>query len=143
MIWSALALFLAKVAALSWSCLKLPQAATRAGAGTDATTGYSLFVSAIEPNGLAGLTTSLRESLRNERPILEVRIPAANGRMIAEVHRDGEVLDQRSEEDVIVLKARLDERSIGRLRQSGARVTVTQAVTRPRSVVTVGEVRIP
>jgi GTP-binding protein HflX len=103
----------------------------------------SLFVSAIEPNGLAGLTTSLRESLRNERPILEVRIPAANGRMIAEVHRDGEVLDQRSEEDVIVLKARLDERSIGRLRQSGARVTVTQAVTRPRSVATVGEVRLP
>jgi GTP-binding protein HflX len=59
------------------------------------------------------------------------------------VHRDGEVLDQRSEEDVIVLKARLDERSIGRLRQSGARVTVTQAVTRPRSVATVGEVRLP
>jgi GTPase len=93
----------------------------------------SLFVSALEPGGLDGLKASLLHSMRNQRPILEVHIPAANGRLIAEVHRDGEVLDQRADEDVIVLRARLDERTIGRLRQSGVRVIVTQGVTRSTS----------
>jgi GTP-binding protein HflX len=102
----------------------------------------SLFVSALEPHGLEPLKTSLREALRNERPVLEVRIPAANGRLIAEVHRDGEVLDQESEDDVIIIKARLDERAIGRLRQHGARVTVTKGVTRPKSAAT-AEVPLP
>ncbi len=101
----------------------------------------SLFVSALEPGGLEPLKASLRESLRNERPVLEVRIPVANGKLIAEVHRDGEVLDQDNEDDVIVLRARLDERAIGRLRQQGARVTVTKAVTRARSAV--AEVPLP
>jgi GTP-binding protein HflX len=93
----------------------------------------SLFVSAVTPGGLDTLKASLRDSLRRQRPVLEVRIPAGNGRLIAEVHRDGEVLDQKIDEDVIVLRARLDERAIGRLRQAGVRVVVTQGVTRPVS----------
>nr|WP_083765565.1 GTPase HflX [Gemmatimonas aurantiaca] len=87
----------------------------------------SLFVSALEPGGLEGLRTELRESLKRSRPVLEVRIPASNGRLIAEVHRDGEVLEQRTDEELIVIRARLDERAIGRLRQAGVSVTVTQA----------------
>jgi GTP-binding protein HflX len=90
----------------------------------------SLFVSALEPGGLDGLKATLLHSMRNQRPILEVHIPAANGRLIAEVHREGEVLDQRADDDVIVLRARLDERTIGRLRLSGVRVIVTLGVTR-------------
>lgn len=93
----------------------------------------SLFVSAVTPGGLDTLKASLRDSLRRQRPVLEVRIPAGNGRLIAEVHRDGEVLDQKIDEDVIVLRARLDERAIGRLRQAGVRVVVTQGITRPVS----------
>jgi GTP-binding protein HflX len=91
----------------------------------------SLFVSATEPGGLEPLRASLLDSMKRQRPVLEVRIPAANGRLIAEVHRDGEVLEQRTDDEVIVLRARLDERMIGRLRQAGARVTVTQGVVRP------------
>jgi GTP-binding protein HflX len=97
----------------------------------------SLFVSALAANGLDDLKASLLNSLRTQRPVLEVQIPAANGRLIAEVHRDGEVLDQRVDEDMLVLKARLDERTIGRLRQAGARVKVVQGGARtpaqPRS----------
>ncbi|MBL0939786.1 MAG: GTPase HflX [Gemmatimonadaceae bacterium] len=103
----------------------------------------SLFVSALAEGGLDGLRAALRESLRSQRPVLEVRIPASNGRLIAEVHRDGEVLDQSTDEDTIVLRARLDERAIGRLRQAGARVTVTQSVTRPRSVLAEAGVPLP
>jgi hypothetical protein len=47
--------------------------------------------------------------------------------MLAEVHRDGEVLDQRSEDDMMIVRARLDERSMGRLRQAGIRITVSSA----------------
>lgn len=92
----------------------------------------SLFVSALAPGGLDSLKASLLSSLRTLRPVLEVQIPAANGRLIAEVHRDGEVLDQQVNDDLIVLRARLDERTIGRLRQAGARVKVVQGGSRPR-----------
>ncbi len=95
----------------------------------------SLFVSAIEPGGLDVLRASLLDSLRRQRPVLEVRLPAANGRMIAEMHRDGEVLDQRTDEDVIVLRARLEDRTIGRLRQAGARITVLRGVERVKAPV--------
>lgn len=92
----------------------------------------SLFVSALAPGGLDSLKASLLSSLRTLRPVLEVQIPAANGRLIAEVHRDGEVLDQQVNDDLIVLRARLDERTIGRLRQAGARVKVVQGGSRPQ-----------
>ena len=91
----------------------------------------SLFTSTVTPGGLDDLRASLRASLRRQRPLLEVRIPASNGRLIAEVHRDGEVLDQRADEDMIVLHARLEERTIGRLRQHGARIMVMPGGTRP------------
>jgi len=90
----------------------------------------SLFVSALATDGLEPLRTELRESLKRQRPVLELRIPASNGRLIAEIHRDGEVLEQFNEDDVMVLRARLDERTIGRVRQAGARIVVTQGVTR-------------
>lgn len=100
----------------------------------------SLFVSAIEPGGLDVLRASLLDSLRRQRPVLEVRLPAANGRMLAEMHRDGEVLDQRTDEDVIVIRARLDDRTIGRLRQAGARITVLRGVERIKAPIAPAEV---
>lgn len=87
----------------------------------------SLFVSALEIGGLDSLRAMMREVLRKQRPILEIRIPASNGRMLAEVHREGEVLDQRTDEDTMIVRARLDEATIGRLRHAGARITVTAA----------------
>lgn len=86
----------------------------------------SLFVSALAVDGLEPLRRELRESLKRQRPVLELRVPASNGRLIAEIHRDGEVLEQFNEDDVMVLRARLDERTIGRVRQAGARIIVTQ-----------------
>ncbi len=87
----------------------------------------TLFVSALQDGGLDSLRSALRDALRNQRPLLEIRIPAASGRLLAEVHRDGEVLDQHNEDDVMVVRARLDERTMGRLRHAGARITVTSA----------------
>ena len=82
----------------------------------------ALFTSAVAPGGLDDLRSMLREAMRRQRPILEIRIPASNGRLLAEVHREGEVLEQRADDDVMVVRARLDERMIGWLRHAGARI---------------------
>ncbi len=87
----------------------------------------AVFVSAVERDGLEPLRSMLRDAMRRQRPILEIRVPAGNGRLIAEIHREGEVLDQHTDEDVVVVRARLDERAIGKLRHAGARIIVTTA----------------
>jgi len=83
----------------------------------------SVLVSALAPEGLAPLAEELRLRARALRPISEVRISISDGRLLAELHRGGEVLEQRSEGDELVLTARVDAALAGRLRQQGAGVT--------------------
>ena len=47
---------------------------------------------------------------------------------MAEIHQHGEVLDQRSEGEQMVIRARLPERIRGRLEQAGADVRVENGV---------------
>jgi GTP-binding protein HflX len=82
----------------------------------------SVFVSAVEPDGLEPLRRSLLAEARNQRPVTELRIPMRDGRTLAQVHRMGEVLEQREDGEEMVLRARLDEATIGRLRQAGVAV---------------------
>jgi hypothetical protein len=49
----------------------------------------------------------------------------ADGRMLAEIDAHGVVLDQRSEGDQLIVRARLPERLRGRLEQAGAKITST------------------
>lgn len=87
----------------------------------------TVFVSALEPAGLDPLRAMLIAAVRRQRPILEIRIPIADGRLLAEVHREGEVLEQGTEDEMLIVRARLDEKTIGRLRHAGARITVLPA----------------
>jgi GTP-binding protein HflX len=48
----------------------------------------------------------------------------SDGKLLAELHRKGEVLDQRMDGDHLVVRARVDDALAGRLRQAGAEVTV-------------------
>jgi GTP-binding protein HflX len=82
----------------------------------------SVFVSARAADGLEPLTRALLARLRSAKPVTEVRLPAAAGRWLAEIHRTGEVLEQRTDGEELVLRARLDEALIGRLRRAGAGV---------------------
>jgi GTP-binding protein HflX len=84
----------------------------------------AVFVSAQTAGGLEPLRDALRDAVRRQRPVLEIRLPAAAGRLLAELHRHGEVLAQEADAEELVIRARLDERTIGRLRQAGARVMV-------------------
>jgi hypothetical protein len=45
-----------------------------------------------------------------------------DGRLLAEIHQHGEVLDQRTEGEQMVILARLPEKLRGRLEQAGADV---------------------
>ena len=82
----------------------------------------AVFVSTTSDHGLDPLRRSLRHAMRARRPIAEVWLSHSDGRLLAEIHQHGEVLEQRTEDDRIVIRARLPERLRGRLEQAGADV---------------------
>ena len=82
----------------------------------------AVFVSTTSDHGLDPLRRSLRHAMRARRPIAEVWLSHSDGRLLAEIHQHGEVLEQRTEDERIVIRARLPERLRGRLEQAGADV---------------------
>jgi GTP-binding protein HflX len=82
----------------------------------------SVFVSTVQDSGLDPLREMLRDQVRQHRPVAELRIPVADGRLLADVHRSGEVLEQYHEGEEMVVRARVDEMTLGRLRRAGALV---------------------
>jgi GTP-binding protein HflX len=83
----------------------------------------SVFVSAITDGGLEPLKRALLARVREVRPVVDVRVPASAGRILAELHRTGEVIDERVDGDEMVVRARLDAAHVGRLRSGGTSVT--------------------
>jgi len=86
----------------------------------------AIFVNTTSDEALDPLRRALRHAVRVTRPVAEVRMSTSDGRMLAEIHAHGEVLDQRTDGDQLVIRARLPERLRGRLEQAGA--TITSAV---------------
>ncbi len=80
----------------------------------------SVFVSAIAEDGLEPLKRALLAHARKRRPLSEIRLPLSDGKLLAEIHREAEVLDQRHEGEELVIVARLEESLVGRLRSVGA-----------------------
>jgi GTPase len=85
----------------------------------------AIFVNTTSDDGLDPLRRALRHAVRALRPVAEVRMSTGDGRMLAEIHAHGEVLEQRTEGDQLVVRARLPERLRGRLEQAGAKITST------------------
>jgi GTP-binding protein HflX len=83
----------------------------------------AVYVSAASSDGLDPLRRALQAAVRARRPEAEIELSASDGKLLAELHRGAEVLEQRVVEDRLVLRARLDEALAGRLRRGGARVT--------------------
>jgi GTPase len=79
----------------------------------------AVFVSAVTPGGLQPLADLLEERERRRRRVVEVRVPASDGRLLAELHRDAEVLEERVDESAMVVRVRVDPRMLGRLRERG------------------------
>jgi GTP-binding protein HflX len=82
----------------------------------------AIFVSSTTEHGLDPLRRALRHAMRARRPVAEIWLTSSDGRLLAEIHAHGEVLDQRQEEEHTVVRARLPEKLRGRLEQAGADV---------------------
>jgi len=83
----------------------------------------SVFVSTVTEGGLEPLRRALASAIRQRRPLTQIRMSPSDGRLLAEIHRDGEVVGQRMEGDELLVEARVDEALAGRLRRAGARLT--------------------
>jgi len=78
----------------------------------------------VRTSGVENLRLALRTSAQALRPIAEIRVPVANGKLLATLHRDAEILDQKQTNGVVTLRARIEARLLGRLRQEGVEVVL-------------------
>lgn len=82
----------------------------------------SIFTSARTPEGLEPLRQLLREALRRRRPEVELLVPLTHGKLLAEVHRLGEIVASAPDEDegVMRIRGRFEPASLARLERDGA-----------------------
>ncbi|HEX5520819.1 MAG TPA: GTPase HflX, partial [Longimicrobiaceae bacterium] len=76
----------------------------------------AVFVSAVEEGGLEPLRAALRDEVRARRAEVEIVLPMTAGAVLAEIYREGEVLDREERDSKIVLRARVPAPALGRLR---------------------------
>lgn len=77
----------------------------------------SVFISTVEPDGVEPLRHLLRERVQSTKPQVRISLPASNGAVLAEIYREGEVLDREDDGSAIRLRVRLPPAMLGRLRQ--------------------------
>jgi GTPase len=82
----------------------------------------SVVVSAVVPGGLDPLRLWLRDAVRRHKPVVELRLGHGDGRLLAELHRNGEVVAQRHSDEGLYVQVRLDEAGLGRALRAGASV---------------------
>jgi GTP-binding protein HflX len=80
----------------------------------------AVFVSTVTEHGTDPLRRALQAWMRARRPLSEIQLSASDGKLLAEIHEYGEVLDQRTVGERLVLRARVGEKLAGRLRRAGA-----------------------
>jgi GTPase len=75
----------------------------------------AVFASAEAEGGLEALKRALLRRLHADRRVVELRVPLSDGRLLAELHRNGDVLTQRTEGDEMIVSVRLTQEALGRL----------------------------
>jgi GTPase len=87
---------------------------------------HAVLTSAAEPSatGVDALRGVLRTSAQALRPIARIRVPVADGRLLAHLHRDGEVLRQEQVDGLVIVTARVEARLLGQLRRDGITVDI-------------------
>ena len=82
----------------------------------------SVLVSSVTPGGLDALKRELLVYVRRFKPLVELRLGHADGKLLAELHRSGEVVGQRHSDDGLFISVRLDETTLARALRAGASV---------------------
>ena len=85
---------------------------------------HAVLTSSVREGGVDDLRLALRTSAQALRPIAEIRVPVANGRLLAALHRDAEILSQEQTNGFVTLRARIEARVLGKLRQEGVEVVL-------------------
>ena len=66
----------------------------------------------------------LRTSAQALRPIARIRVPVGDGKLLAALHRDSEVLDETQVDGVVEVTARVQAWMLGKLRRDGVGVVI-------------------
>jgi GTP-binding protein HflX len=74
--------------------------------------------------GVTQLKAALRASAQALRPIAQIRVPVGDGKLLAGLHRDAEVMQQLQTDGVVVVTARIEARLLGKLRRAGVEVVL-------------------
>ncbi len=82
----------------------------------------SVLVSSVTPGGLDPLREDLLRHVRRFKPVIELRLGHGEGRLLAELHRIGEVVAQRHTDEATFVTVRLDHAALGRALRAGASV---------------------
>jgi 50S ribosomal subunit-associated GTPase HflX len=79
---------------------------------------------ALDRPGVEALRGALRASAQALRPVARVRVPLGDGKLLAVLHRDAEVMGQHEVDGVVVVTARVEASLLGRLRREGVGVEI-------------------
>src|SRR5439155_218605 len=77
-----------------------------------------------QSGGVEGLRSVLRTSAQALRPIARVSVPLANGKLLAALHRDAEVMAEMQVDGVVQVTARVEAWLLGKLRREGIEVEI-------------------
>jgi GTP-binding protein HflX len=77
------------------------------------------------PDGVEALRSSLRISAQALRPVARIRVSLDDGKLLAALHREAEVLSEAQVDGVVEVTARVQARLLGRLRRQGIEVEIT------------------
>ena len=83
---------------------------------------HAVLTSTLREGGVEDLRRALRTSAQALRPIAEIRVPVSNGKLLAAIHRDAEVMEQIQHNGVVTVTARIEARLLGKLRHEGVEV---------------------
>ena len=87
----------------------------------------SLPHSALPPphsRGVEGLRDALRTSAQALRPVARIRVPLDDGKLLAALHRQSEVLQETQVDGVVEVTARVEAWLLGKLRREGVAVEI-------------------
>jgi GTP-binding protein HflX len=86
---------------------------------------HSVATSSIpHSGGVEELRGVLRTSAQALRPIAQIRVPLGDGKLLAALHREAEVIQERQVDGVVQVTARVKAWLLGKLRREGVEVVL-------------------
>jgi GTP-binding protein HflX len=87
----------------------------------------AVFASSVTEGGLESFRRALLTAVQEGTQIAEVRFSSSDGKLLAQVHREADVINQRTENGQLIVTVRLEDTLMSRLRRAGAIVRIGPA----------------